>query len=110
MIILTEIETIERFKDTDHLAGYVGLVPIRSNSGETKKDGEMTFRGQSILKKCIMESSWVAARNDPALSLAYNKLSSRMEPNKAIVRVARKLLNRIYHVLKNKEEYVKSVA
>jgi len=72
MIILTEIETIERFKDTDHLAGYVGLVPIRSNSGETKKDGEMTFRGQSILKKCIMESSWVAARNDPALSLAYN--------------------------------------
>jgi transposase len=109
MTLLTEIETIERFKDTDHFAGYVGLVPTRSSSGEVDKDGEMTFRGQARLKKCLIESAWVAARIDPALSLAYNKLKFRMEPNKAIVRIARKLLNRIYRVLKNKEEYVKGV-
>jgi transposase len=109
MTILTEMETIERFKDTDHLAGYVGLVPTRSNSGETSKEGEMTFRGQGKLKKCLIESAWVAARTDPALSLVYSKLIFRMEANKAIVRIARKLLNRIYRVLKNKEEYVKGV-
>jgi hypothetical protein len=32
-----------------------------------------------------------------------------MEPNKAIIRIARKLLNRIYYVLKNKKEYDKNV-
>ena len=109
MTLLTEIETIERFEDTDHFAGYVGLVPIRSSSGEVTKDGEMTFRGHDRLKKCLMESSWVAARADPALSLAYNKLAFRMEPNKAIVRIARKLLNRIYYVLKKQEKYVKGM-
>jgi len=109
MTLLTEIETIERFKDTDHLAGYVGLVPTRSNSGEVNRDGEMTFRGQDRLKKCLIESAWVAARIDPALSLAYNTYVFRMEANKAITRIARKLLNRIYRVLKNKEEYVKGL-
>jgi transposase len=109
MTILTEIETIERFENTDHLAGFVGLIPNRHSSGEVKRDGEMTSRGQSKLKKCIIESAWVAARIDPALSLAYNKYVKRMEPNKAIIRIARKLLNRIDFVLKNNKEYVKCV-
>ena len=109
MHFLTEMETAERFEDTDHFAAFVGLVPDHHNSGDTNNDGEMTFRGQSILKKCIIESSWVAARKDPALSLAYNKYAARMEPNKAIIRVARKMLNRIYFVLKNKKEYANCV-
>jgi len=106
MHILTEMETVERFENTDHFAAYVGLVPNRHNSGDVKNDGEMTFRGQAMLKKCIVESSWIAARKDPALSFAYNVYVARMNPNKAIVRIARKLLNRIYFVLKNKKEYV----
>jgi hypothetical protein len=32
----------------------------------------MTHRGQSMLKKSIIESAWIAALHDPALSLAYN--------------------------------------
>ena len=109
MILLTEIETIDRFENTDHFAGFVGLVPNRHNSGNVKNDGEMTFRGQAKLKTSIIESAWIAARKDPALSLAYNKLVQRMEPNKAIIRIARKLLNRIYVVLKNKKEYVTGI-
>jgi transposase len=109
MTLLTEMETVERFEDTDHFAAYVGLVPNRHRSGDVMKDGEMTFRGQSTLKKCIIESAWIAARKDPALSLAYNKYVQRMEANKAIIRIARKLLNRIYFVLKNKKEYVKCI-
>jgi transposase len=109
MTLLTEIETIERFENTDHFAGFVGLVPNRHNSGEVKKEGEMTFRGQAKLKKCIIESAWIAARKDPALSLAYNEYARRMESNNAIIRIARKLLNRIYFVLKSNKEYVKCV-
>jgi transposase len=37
MIFLTEIETIERFENTDHFAGYVGLIPNRQDSGDVKK-------------------------------------------------------------------------
>jgi transposase len=106
MTLLTEMETVERFKDTDHFASFVGLIPNRHNSGNVKSVGEMTFRGQSTLKKTIIESAWIAARKDPALYMAYNKYVQRMNPNNAIIRIARKLLNRIFFVLKNKQAYV----
>jgi transposase len=106
MVLLTEMETVERFEDTDHFAAFVGLVPNRHSTGGVRNDGEMTFRGQAKVKKSIIESAWIAARRDPALSLAYNKYVQRMEANKAIIRIARKLLNRIYFVLKNRKEYV----
>jgi len=109
MTILTEIETIDRFKNTDHLAGFVGLVPNYHSSGDKAKNGEMTFRGQSTLKKSLIESAWFAARFDPALSMSYHELIKRMDANKAITRIARKLLNRIYFVLKNKQPYVHGV-
>ena len=109
MLLLVEIETVGRFKDSDHFAGYIGLIPNRADSGNTKRVGEMTFRGQPTLKKCLIEASWIAARFDPALSLAYNKYAQRMEPNKAIIRIARKLLNRIYFVLTNNKEYVSCI-
>ena len=43
------------------------------------------------------------------LTLAYTKLVSRMEPNKAIIRIGRKLLNRVACVLRTRKPYVKAV-
>jgi len=106
---LVEIENIERFENTDHFAGFVGLVPNRHSSGPKTNDGEMTFRGQKTLKTLLIESSWTAARSDPALIMSYLSYVKRMEPNKAVVRIARKVLNRMYFVLKNKMEYVPGV-
>lgn len=107
--LLTEIEDIARFKDTDHPAAYVGLVPNRHSSGEKDKEGEITFRGHHQLRSYLIESAWFAARLDPALSLCFNTYCWRMEPNRAIIKIACKLLNRIYFVLKNEKEYVLSV-
>ena len=109
MTILTEVESIDRFAGTDHFAGFVGLVPNYRSSGEKAGKGEMTFRGQKALRKSLIESSWFAARFDPALTMSYHELLKRMEPNKVIIRIARKVLNRIYFVLKNKQEYVPGV-
>lgn len=100
IVLMTHIETIDRFKNTDYLASYVGLIPNSHSSGESENKGEMTFRGQNHLKAILVESSWVAVRVNPALSLSYNTYIHRMQPNKAIIRIARKLLNRIYYVLK----------
>lgn len=106
---LTEIENIERFKNTDHFAGFVGLVPNRHSTGGKENNGDMTFRGQTTLRKSLIESSWFAARLDPALTMSFNGYVRRMEPNKAIIRIARKVLNRMYYVLKNKNKYVSGV-
>jgi len=103
--LLTEPGDISRFKDTDHSASYIGLVPACHSSGEKEHNGEMTFRQNGHLLQMLIESSWSAVREDPAMSLCYGKLVRRIEKNKAIIRIARKLVNRIYGVLKNKKEY-----
>ena len=106
MSFLTEIEDINRFLSIDHFVSYVGLIPSCHSSGEKENNGDITSRANKILRDMIVESAWIAARKDPALHMAFSKLCKRMEPNKAIIRIARKLLNRIYHTLKTKTEYV----
>jgi transposase len=109
MTILTEIETIDRFANFDKLCGYIGLIPSTNSSGEKEKVGNLTPRGHT-LRSAIIESAWVAARLDPALCKSYHDYCKRMEPNKAIIRIARKLLSRIMSVLKNNKPYVCSIA
>jgi len=109
MIILTELETINRFKNIDKMCGYMGLVPSTKSSGEKEKTGDITPRGHSVLRTAIIESSWTAIRNDPSLMRSYLSYRQRMDENKAIVKIARKLLSRIRYVLINKKPYKCSV-
>lgn len=110
MLFLTEIGDINRFKGIDHLCSYIGLMPNIYASGEKERVGDITKRGNKHLRSYIIESSWVAVRNDPALGHKYHELCGRMTGNKAIIRIARKLLNRIRYVLVNKKKYVLAVA
>jgi transposase len=103
---LVEIESIARFPNSDRFAGFIGVIPSCHSSGEKEGKGGMTPRGAKNLRAALIESSWIAARRDPVLSLAFNKYCRRMEPNKAIARIARKLANRIYFVLTQQTKYV----
>ena len=109
MTIITELENIERFGTLDKLCSYVGLVPRTNSSGENEKVGKITPRSNRQLRSMLIESSWIAIRQDPALMMRYGELRQRMEPNKAIIKIAKKLLSRIKHVLKNNEPYEKGV-
>jgi transposase len=102
---LTQVETIDRFPNTNSLASYIGLIPNCHSSGDKENTGEMTYRGNKWLRELLIECAWMAARCDPALHATYLKHCKKMKPNKAIIRIARKLLNRIYYVLKNNREY-----
>ena len=104
-----EIEDIDRFKSSDEFAGFIGLVPSRHSTGGKENNGEMTFRGQEILRKSLIESAWIAARMDPALTLSFHNYTKRMEDNKAIIRIARKVLNRMFYVLKSQKPYVPGI-
>ena len=109
MALLVELEDIRRFSNSDKLAGYIGLIPTSHSSGSKDSKGEMTFRGQTQLRDKLIECAWIAARVDPALAMAFNKLILRIEPNKAVTRIARKVLNRIFHVLKYRKRYEHAV-
>jgi transposase len=105
MTILTELETVNRFSNLDKMCGYIGLVPSTKSSGEKEKSGDITSRGHGVLRAAIIESSWVAIKNDPSLMKFYILYIKRMDSNKAIIKIAKKLLSRIRFVLANKTPY-----
>lgn len=109
MILLTELVDIHRFRSLDQLASYVGLVPGEHSSGEQKITTGISRRRNPFLRGVLIECAWVAARKDPALLLAFTKLSKRMPKNDAIIRIAHKLLNRIRYVLLHQQYYQSSV-
>ena len=105
MKILTELETILRFKNLNKLCAYIGLIPMTKSSGEKEVVGDITVRGHDILREAFIESAWMAIRKDPALLLKFRELQRRMEPNQAIVRIAKKLVIRTAYVLRHNEPY-----
>lgn len=109
MALLAEIVDIKRFKDAGHLAKYVGLVPMCHDSGDHQGIGDITIRKHSFLRTLIVESSWIAIRQDPAMTLAFEGYCKRMKPSEAIIKIARKLVNRVYFVMKWQTPYVDSV-
>lgn len=109
MTIMTELDNIQRFKSIDRLCSYVGLVPRTNSSGENDRTGGITPRSNRQLRSMLIESAWIAIRHDPVLMMKYGELRKRMEANKAIVNIAKKLLSRIKHVLVKNEPYVKGV-
>ena len=109
MTILTEIESINRFRNIDNMCGYIGLVPSTKSSGEKERTGDITPRGHNVLRTAIIESSWTAIRNDPALMKNYLTYIKRMDSNKAIIKIAKKLLSRIRFVLTNNKPYTCSI-
>ena len=105
MSLYTEIIDIRRFSNFDKFCSYVGLVPSVYSSGETEYSRGISFRHNKFLRPLIIESAWTAVKKDPAMTLRYNELLSQMPKQKAIIRIAKKLLRRIRHVWIQQEEY-----
>jgi transposase len=110
MVFLSEICDVSRFANAEQLAAYIGMIPMCHSSGEKDGTGNITVRGHAFMRWNLIEAAWQAVRKDPAMTLFYAERCKRMDKNKAIVKVARKLINRIYFVLKRKTEYVNGVA
>ena len=105
MTILTEVADFSRFGNERQFASYMGLVPTSHSSGEKTVHGEKTFRGNKEIGPMIIEASWRAIHEDDTLGTTYATLAKRMTPQKAIVRIARKMSNIILAVMKGRKKY-----
>jgi transposase len=105
MTFLVQIGDIRRFPSMDDLSNYIGLVPTMKGSGERMQTGKMIKRGRKELKIMLIEASWEGLRKDPALMAKFNELVRRMNKNKAVIRIARKMLSRMRYVLLSQNAY-----
>lgn len=106
VILYSEIIDINRFKRLDELANYVGFSLAVYSSAEKETNLGITKQKNKYLRNYLIESAWTAIRKDPALQMAYGQLCQKMPANKAIIRISKKLLNRIRSVWINQKEYV----
>jgi transposase len=100
MTILTEVGDINRFRSADAFRSFIGLIPRSHSSGEKDYKGRITNRKSVNLRSLLVEAAWSAIRADPEYLYIFNQYKNRMETNKAIVRTARKLVNRVYFTLR----------
>ena len=96
--ILAELGDIRRFNRIEDLAAIVGLVPGIYESSENKICLGLTKRSNRYIRSLLVEATWVAVRTEMALQSYYRKHSAK-EPNKAIIKVAHKLLSRVRSVI-----------
>ncbi|QJD97735.1 IS110 family transposase [Mucilaginibacter robiniae] len=102
--ILAELGDIRRFDKFDQLSSFVGLVPSIYSSGETMQVRGLTYRSKVLVRSYLIESAWVSVRRDPSMQDYYRSHAGK-QPNKIIVKVAHKLLRRIWHVIRSGEPY-----
>ena len=103
--LLVEIGDIKRFETFYHLNSFVGLLPMEHSSGEKESKGILTVRKHRQLRSDLVESAWTAKRTDPAMSLYFQEQVKRKDSKIVIIKIARKLLNRIRYVLINQTAY-----
>jgi transposase len=103
--ILVEIGDIKRFSNFCHLNSFIGLLPMEHSSGQSENKMSLTVRKHRQLRSDLVESAWTAKRTDPAMALYFNEQIKRKESKVVIIKIARKLLNRIRYVLVNQQPY-----
>lgn len=107
--LYSEIIDIKRFGSFDQLAKFCGLVPSVRSSSETIISSKLSRANHRKLREIIIEAAWVAAKKDPALLRCYSDYIKRMSKQEAIIKIAKRLLNRIRYVWLNLKPYVPSV-
>lgn len=109
MLFLLEVGDVARFKTFDALNRFVGLCPDSDSSGETERHTGISKRRHKILRSALVESAWQLVRRDAAMFDHYKQLCKRMKPQKAIIRITRKLLRRMRAIMLSDKVYVKGI-
>jgi transposase len=105
VVILAEIDRIERFATPEKLASYAGLVPSTYASGGRVFHGRLTKQGNKYLRWALVEAVWPAIRCSAGLRTHYERIKARHGANGAKAAVARKLAHLVWFVLREQRVY-----
>lgn len=105
VLIRYEIDDIDRFTSPAKLWSYAGLVPSTYSSGGRTYQGRITKQGNRWLRWIMIEAAQSAITKDPWFGEKFAKIEKRAGKKKAKVTVARKLLEIVYVLWKERRPY-----
>lgn len=105
LLFVVELWDISRFADGAHVASYIGFVPSTHQTGQTMWHGRMTRQGNGLLRWILVQDAWQAVQNHSFFKQRYDHYKEKKGSSRAIVPVARALLETIYSVWTKKKSY-----
>jgi len=104
--ILAEIgPDMDQFPTDDDLVSWGALCPGKNESGG-KQRSSRTPKGNKWLKRTLTEAGWAATlERDSYLAALYRRLAPRRGKKRAIIAVARTILQSAWHILKKDVDY-----
>lgn len=96
---------VQRFPRGKHVASYLGLIPKEDFSGERRRLGAISKQGSSFMRFLLVQAGIIAARGDAELGRAYKRLAHSKHHGVAKVAMARKLVVRLYWMLRTHTGY-----
>ncbi|MFN8555454.1 MAG: IS110 family transposase [Candidatus Obscuribacterales bacterium] len=100
-----EIGDPTRFRTSDQVAAYIGLVPRVYSSGNTTRCGRITKTGSKFMRWMLVQAAWVAVKHSPNLRAKFTGISRRRGSKVAIISIARTLATIAFRILKDKSNY-----
>jgi transposase len=105
-VILSEVPTIEEFRNGQAVAAYAGLCPREHQSGVFRGKTTLSKIGNRRLRKALFFPAMVAKTHNPTMRAFAEKLRAAGKPKMAIIgALMRKLLVLAYGVLKSGRPY-----
>ncbi len=107
LAVVHTLEPVTRFDRARRVAAYCGLDPQEQSSGDTVRFGAISKQGNRLLRTLLVEAAHAAVRRggDPDLRRFYAHLAWRKCAGVAVVAVARKLVLRLYRMLREEIDY-----
>jgi len=96
---------VSRFASTRQVTAYIGLDVVEHSSAERKAYGGISKAGSRLLRYLLVEAAQTAIRGDDQLGSFYQRVMKRRGLAKAKVAVARKLLVRVFIMLRDEIDY-----
>ena len=104
--IASEIGNFDKFTTRNQLLAFAGLEPSKNDSGEHNGNGKMVKHGSSYLRQYLMNVAETFYVHNPAISdFYYKKRAEGKEHRVALSHVARKLVNTIFALEKQKIDF-----
>jgi transposase len=103
--ILAALGDLNRFRDADHAASYLGLVPSTRQSAARTFHGPITKAGNSRARWLLVQAAQHLERHPGPLGVFFRRLKAKKHHNVAVVATARKLVAIAYQLLSTNEPY-----
>jgi transposase len=105
LLTTSGIGDVKRFWSAKQLCAYAGLVPSTHASGNTCFHGHITKQGSRWLRWILIEAAIHAVKRPGVLRRFYFKIERKKGGQIAKVATARKLLEWIFHILRDGRSY-----